>query len=198
MVAVLTLVALAGVSVTLGALIVLHVAPSGLAPLRDPVSAYGISRHSALYRVQTLGTAVAAAALAIAFAATDLPATLPAIVALIVLAVARAVISWAPMDAPGTARTSTGRLHDVLAFGAFAAASVGGFMTAIAFGATSGLSAAAAASSALGWLMTAASVLTIVSAATPALRGVFGLAERLIYVGMIAWLALTAVVLLGW
>jgi CDP-diglyceride synthetase len=197
MLAALCLVALAGAAVTLGTLVVLHLAPTGLSPLRDPVSAYGISRYRLLYRAQTLGTAVAAAALAVALPLAGVQAAVGAVVALIVLAAARGVISWMPMDAPGSSRTPTGRGHNLLAFGAFAAASVGGFLVGVAFGSTPGLAAAAPAATALGWLMTAASALTIVSAATPGLRAVFGLAERLIYVGMLAWLVLTAIVLLG-
>ncbi|MFF2051119.1 DUF998 domain-containing protein [Leifsonia sp. NPDC058194] len=197
MLAVLTVLAFAGVAVTLGALVVLHLAPTGLSPLRDPVSAYGISRFSVLYRVQTLGTAVAAAALAIALAGSGVTAATPAVAALIVLAVARGVISWVPMDAGGAPTTSTGRAHNLLAFGAFAAASVGGFMVGIAFGSTDGLTAAAPIATACGWVMTVASALTILAAATRALRPVFGLAERLIYVGMLTWLACTAVALMG-
>ena len=80
MLAVLCVVALAGVAVTLGALVVLHLAPSGLSPLRDPVSAYGISRFSLLYRAQTLGTAVSAAALAVALPVAEMRAESAAVV----------------------------------------------------------------------------------------------------------------------
>jgi hypothetical protein len=52
-------------------------------------------------------------------------------------------------------------------------------------------------SSALGWLMTAASALTVAAGVVRPVAGVFGLAERLIYVGMLAWMALSAVVLLS-
>lgn len=196
MLAVLCVVALAGVAVTLGALVVLHLAPTGLSPLRDPVSAYGISRFGALYRVQTLGTAVAAAALAIGLSGAGVTAAAPAVAALIVLAVTRGVISWVPMDADGVTPTSTGRAHDVLAFGAFAAASVGGVLVGIAFGSTDGLTVAAPVATTLGWVTTGASALTVLASAVRALRPAFGLAERLIYLGMLAWLATTAVALM--
>lgn len=191
----LLVVALGGVVATVAALVVLHALPTGLSPLRDPVSAYGISRYAGLYRLQTVGTAVAAAALAVALPVIGVASAVPAIIALAVLAVTRGLISWVPMDAEGAPRSATGRRHNLLAFGAFAAASVGGFMVGIAFGATDGLQAYAPAATALGWVMSAASALTILAAVVPGLRPAFGLAERLIYVGMLAWLTVTVVAL---
>jgi hypothetical protein len=191
--AVLTLV---GVTVAVAALVALHIVPSGLSPLRDPVSAYGISRWRALYGVQTVATAVAALALAGLLLAAGTPAAIAAVIALVALALARAPISWVPMDAANAPRTATGRRHNLLAFGAFAAASVGGFMTGIAFSAA-GVAAAASAATLLGWVMTVASAVTIIAGIVTALRPVFGLAERLIYVGMFAWLSVAALTLLG-
>jgi hypothetical protein len=195
MVAAFGTVALVGVLVTLAALVTLHILPTGLSPLRDPVSAYGISRVRGLYRAQTLGTAVAAAALAVAVVAASLESAVPLIVALVVLALTRGVISWVPMDAEGAARTGTGRAHNLLAFGAFAAASVAGFMGGIALGATEGYDSAAGVSTALGWFMTGASALTLLAAAVRGLRGMLGFAERLIYAGMLVWLTFVAIVL---
>lgn len=193
----LAIIAIAGVVLAIVALVMAHLRGTGLSALRDPVSAYGISEAAPLYRLQTLGTAMAAAALAVALALSDLSSSLPAVISLSVLAVARAVISWAPMDAEGSPRTATGRAHNLLAFGAFAAASVGGFMVGIAFGNAPGLEAFGTTATSLGWIMTIASVLTIASATIRAIRPLFGLAERIIYVGMLAWLTITAVALLA-
>jgi hypothetical protein len=195
MLVLLCILALAGVLTTVATLAALHLVPTGLSPLRDPVSAYGISRHGALYRAQTLGTAVAAAALAVALPAAGITSSVPAVVALVVLALARGVISWVPMDAEGASRTSTGRRHDWLAYAAFAAASVGGFMVAIAFASTGVLDPAAAGASILGWVMTIAGAVTILASFVATLRPIFGLAERVIYLGMLTWLALTAITL---
>jgi hypothetical protein len=189
-------IALAAMAATVGSLVLLHVARTGLSPLRDPVSAYGISRARGLYRAQTVATAVGAGALALAYAGATTSAR-PVVVSLCVLAAARLVISWFPMDAPGEARTAVGRVHDLLAFAAFAAASVSGFLGAIALASTPPTAAFASVSSALGWLMTAASALTVAAGVVRPVAGVFGLAERLIYVGMLAWMALSAVVLLS-
>ncbi|WP_260838074.1 DUF998 domain-containing protein [Microbacterium sp. SLBN-146] len=188
----LAIIAIAGVVLAVVALVIAHLRGTGLSPLRDPVSAYGISEAAPLYRLQTIGTAVAASALAAAVALSDLSSSLPAILALSVLAIARALISWVPMDAAGSPRTATGRAHNLLAFGAFAAASVGGFMVGIAFENSPGLEAFGATTASLGWIMTIASALTIASAIIATLRPIFGLAERLIYGGMLTWLAVTA------
>lgn len=192
--AVLTLI---GVVAAVAALVALHVLPTGLSPVRDPVSAYGISRYRRLYRAQTVATAVAAVCLAAALLVARLDAATPAVIALVVLAAARAPIGWVSMDAEGSPRTGTGRRHNLLAFAAFAAASLGGFMTGIAFAGEGGLAPVATAVTALGWVMTGASALTIAAAVIATVRPVFGLAERIIYLAMFAWLAMSAVVLLG-
>ncbi len=197
MITALAVVALVGVAVALGSIVALHALPTGLSPMRDPVSAYGLSRYRVLYRAQTLATAASAAALAVALPAAGVESVLPAVIALVVLAATRAVIGWVPMDAPATPRTATGRAHDALAFAAFAAASAGGFLVGAAFGATEGLGRQGGDATSLGWAMSAASALTILAAVSPRLQQVFGLAERLIYAGMLAWLALTAFALLG-
>jgi hypothetical protein len=89
----------------------------------DAVSRYGISHYRAGYRVLTLSMAVAAA----------VPAGLPGaltgwqvatVVGLVaVFAVARAAISWFPMDEPGTQPPSGhARVHGILAFATFPSA----------------------------------------------------------------------------
>ena len=63
--------------------------------------------------------------------------------------------------------TATDRAHNLLAFGAFASASVGGLMVGVAFGATTGLEALAPAATAPGWGMTAASARGSLSPRSP-------------------------------
>lgn len=166
------------------ALIVAHAMPTGLSPLSDPVSAYALTRARAAYAVAALSAAVAGAASAMllgARAGTDVSVTL-----LWIFAVARLVIPLVPMDRPGTPRTGRGRLHGVLAVVAFAT------VTAAALTAIAPLTATGDRSLALGTTVTAAvmtlgSIAVISAAAVPLLRRVFGLAERLIYLGFIAW-----------
>lgn len=197
MTATFAVIALVAVAAAVVALVVLHAAPTGLSPLRDPVSAYGISRWRALYRLQTLATAAAAASVAVALGTSGLSSTTPAIIALVVLAATRAPIGWVPMDADDEQRSATGRAHNLLAYGSFASASVGGFMTGIAFGDTDGLTTAATVVTAFGWLMVAASAVTIIASTAKSARPVLGIAERLIYLGMFAWLVVTAVTVMA-
>jgi hypothetical protein len=56
---------LAGLGIAVGALVYLHLAPTELSPLQNPVSQYGITPYRAGYRVQTIGLAVGGAAAAI-------------------------------------------------------------------------------------------------------------------------------------
>lgn len=166
------------------ALIVAHAMPTGLSPLSDPVSAYALTRARGAYAVAALSAAVAGGASAMllgARAGTGVSVTL-----LWIFAAARLVIPLVPMDRPGTPRTGRGRLHGLLAVAAFAT------VTAAALTAVGPLTAAGDASLALGTAITAAmmalgSIAVIASSAVPLLRRVFGLAERLIYLGFIAW-----------
>ena len=112
-----------GLSVGVVALVVLHLVGTGLAPLKNAVSQYGISSYKTGYRAQTLAYATAGIGAAIGVA--SLRTTDVAFCGLcVIFAASRAVISWFPMDEPGADRTATGRRHGLLAFAAFAAANV--------------------------------------------------------------------------
>lgn len=66
-----------GVAVGGVALIALHLLPTGLSPVRNAVSQYGISRYRSGYRVQTIGHAVAGAGAAVGVAALPGRGTVP-------------------------------------------------------------------------------------------------------------------------
>jgi hypothetical protein len=181
-----------GLAVGLAALAVLHFLPTGLSPVRNAVSQYGISRYRDGYRVQTLGYALAGLGAALGLAQLPGPVGLVVLLCL-VFAAARAAISWFPMDAPGGQRTATGSWHGVLAI--------------VAFGAV-GLAAASlanllrhdqihpAVASASNWLALLILVTFVAMAASRRLGGgFFGLAERGFYVCMTAWLAVVAILL---
>ncbi len=179
-----------GVSIGVAALVVLHLLPTGLSPLRNPVSQYGITRFKAGYRVQTLAYGLAGAGAAIGIAA------LPRLSSLVVLlccvfAASRAAISWFPMDAPGAERSDTGRHHGQLAMCAFVAVAlaavnlprmVGHDHIRGEFGATSAVLAAA---------MLVCLVVMALGRRAGATK--FGLAERMFYLGVTAWLVMVAV-----
>jgi hypothetical protein len=181
-----------GLSIGVVALVVLHLMPSGLSPLRNPVSQYGITRFKAGYRVQTLAYGLAGAGVAIGVAALPRPSQ-SVVVLCGVFAASRAAISWFPMDAPGGRRSATGRHHGQLAMCAFVALSlaaldlsrtVGHDHVGGAFGPVSGVLAAVM----LGSLVTMAG-------GRRAGTGSFGLVERIFYLSMTAWLITVAALL---
>ncbi len=179
----------AGLVVGLAALVLLHVVPTGLSPLRNAVSQYGISEHPVGYRVQTLAYAMAGTGAAIGVA--TLPGPVGVVVALCAtFAVSRALISWFPMDAPGATRTPTGNRHGVLAVAAFLAASLASRELASLLNRDGIHPGMAAASELLALLM----ALSLIGMALARRTHYFGGVERVFYACMTAWLATVAVV----
>lgn len=191
--AVLLLIGTLGVAI---ALVALHILPTGLSPLRDPVSQYALTRYSAGYRIATLAAAVAGGSAA-ALVATTLTGTaaMIAVILLVVFAVARLIIGFFPMDAPDAAPTTSGRLHNVLAFAAFGSVTAAAFVVAGAFH-DAGLAELSTLSTALGVVMAVGAVGLFLTARVPRLHRWFGAAERVIYVGFIAWFAAIAITML--
>lgn len=181
---------LVALAVAVGALVYLHLVPSGLSPLRNAVSQYGIGPYRNGYRCQTVAFAVAALALAWAFAVEFHGRGVTTLVALtLVFAVARALISWSPMDEPGGVPTPAGRRHGLLAIVTFvsiwgAAARLGG--VASASGQWAGL---AGVSTALAWVMGVTIATMFAARWNEGLRRLFGLVERVLYLSIITWLA---------
>lgn len=183
---VLTLV---GAAAALAALVRLHTLPTGLSPLRDAVSHYGITPHRAWYRVLTIAMAVSGvgAALGVYLALHGDAAVVVA--ALAVFAVCRAAISWFPMDEPGELVTPVGVRHVLLALGAFVAL----FIAALRFGRVlddtgawpdwHGASVPFDVALAVGLLG------MVVTRRLPGRAHLFGLAEREYYAAMLGWLA---------
>ncbi len=184
------LVALVAIAVTALSLIALHLLPTGLSPLRDPVSRYGITRFRAGYASAALSAGVAGIGSLVAVAA--LPGSLPTVVLLAVFAAARILIPFFPMDAPDAATTTTGRVHNLLAVLAFggviAAMFVAAGMLHDAGFATAGLVATIG-----GVVGVVGTVLMLVSRRSPSLAWGFGFGERLIYLAFIVWIAVLGV-----
>jgi hypothetical protein len=182
-----TLIA-AGLAVGVAALVILHVLPTGLSPLRNAVSQYGISEYRAGYRAQTLAYAVAGVGAALGV--STLPGSVGIVVALCaIFAAARALISWFPMDAPGATRTRTGSRHGVLAIAAFLAVGFASRELASLLNRAGIHSGIAAASGLLTLLM----AIALIGMALARRAGYFGLVERAFYGCMTAWLATVAV-----
>ncbi|MFT4226723.1 DUF998 domain-containing protein [Micropruina sp.] len=186
------IVALAGVATMVAALGFLHLARTGLSALRDPVSGYALTRYRSAYTVAAGAAAVTGVAVALLI--SQIPGTAAAVGSLFAFAVARALIPLFPMDAPDTVRSVRGRNHSILATVAFATVTASAFLAWYPL-AAAGEHLLASVSLTAGALMAVGSVIVITGAAHPGPRRLFGLAERLIYLGCIGWFAAVALVL---
>jgi hypothetical protein len=187
--------ALAGVAVASGSLVVLHTKPTGLSPVRDPVSAYGISPFRAWYRAAVVATGVAGAAEAIGISSA-LRGIRLVVACLWLFAVARVLIAWFPMDREDAARTTKGRIHWILAVVAFGAITVAALRLRSTIGRNGLWPGAYATLSVLAWCMFIAAVASLFIRGTSQLAKWFGAAERVFYVTMLAWLAAVGFALL--
>lgn len=182
----------AGLSVGVVALVALHVLPTGLSPMRNAVSQYGISPYRTGYRTQTIAYGVAGLGAAIGLA--ELPGQGAVVVALCaIFAVARMAISWFPMDVPGGTRTESGRRHGLLAICAFGAVGLAAEQLSKLLGREHVHPELGAASAVVAVLMLASFV--AMGVARRSGGAYFGLVERGFYVCMTAWLATVALLL---
>jgi hypothetical protein len=187
-------VALFAMVIALGVLVAAHLRRTGLSPLHNAVSQYGISSAAPLYRTQTLAMAVAAAALIVSGAMSLREGGIVEVATLLgVFAVTRAAISWYPMDVPGSPRSHVGTMHGILAASAFV--SVGLAANRLSrilnshhlvpwWSSTSGLASV---------VMALTLVVMFASRLSPGVRRYFGLIERLFYLSCSAWLVAFAV-----
>lgn len=182
----------AGLVVGVAALLALHLLPSGLSPVRDPVSQYGISRYRMGYRVQTIAYAVAGLGAAIGLAVLPGSTALP-VVLCGVFAASRAVISWFPMDAPGGPSTRAGGQHGLLAAATFLSVALAALALARALNRSHVDALSATLTEAFAAVMIAALVAMVFDRRTGG--GRFGLVERAFYLGMTAWLVTLGVLL---
>jgi hypothetical protein len=190
----LSIVAAVATAIQAGALIALHLLPTGYNPRRDAVSDYGIGRYRAWFWAQTLAGGVAALTLAIALAETTPSIPTLVVVMLLIAVIARLLIPLFPTDQNGSRfQTVPGTVHMILAVVIFAAL----IIAASEFG--SAVEHRLAWHSVKGWLnvlpwvMTGAAVGTLVALRAPRLRERFGLIERLFYVASIAWFFIVAI-----
>lgn len=188
---------LVATAVSVGALITLHVLPTGLSPMRNAVSQYGITRYRLGYRIQTIALAVAGAAAAVGLAEAA-PGRARALIALlIVFALARLAISWFPMDEPGGARSNHGTMHGLIAIVTFAAIALAAGRLSTVAKHVPGWGTLSTVSGAFAWLMVASLVAMMVmtrgARATNSTPTYFGAVERIFYLAIVAWLVLVAV-----
>ncbi len=188
---------LAAVSMVMGtgALVALHLLPTGYDPTHDAVSDYAIGRYRAGFWVFTTAGAVSGVALAVALAQSSPPKPTLTIVMLLLSGAARLLIPLFPTDQEGSrVQTAKGTIHMVLAVTIFASIAV----AASNLGGTLGHEAAWSSVNGLvdGWLpwvITATAIATGIALASPRLQRIFGLIERLYYVSSIAWFLVVSI-----
>ncbi|MGH9068323.1 MAG: DUF998 domain-containing protein [Acidimicrobiales bacterium] len=185
---------LAATAVALVALIVLHVLPTGLSLVDNPVSQYGITPYRQGYRVLTVAMGVAGLAAAVSVAMSYPAQGRSAIEALLVVfGLCRLAISWWPMDGPGQPRSSRGATHVVLALAAFLAITVAAHRMQHVVGQLPQLfgQAYGHALAAAFWLLVIGLVGQFVTRRLDAQHRYSGAAERLVYVGIYVLLIAT-------
>jgi hypothetical protein len=184
--------ALLALAVTVASLVWLHLEPTGLSPVRNAVSQYGITAFRAGYRVATIAFGAAGIALAVGIGQALASRAKAVVVLLVIFAIARAAISWFPMDKPGANRTPTGQMHGLLAIAAFASVTLAAFRLAGALSSQDRWHSLAPVSIALGCAMGAILLTLPLARALPAVRARFGAIERGFYLSAIAWFAVFA------
>ncbi|MGB7053432.1 MAG: DUF998 domain-containing protein [Acidimicrobiales bacterium] len=188
-------VALVGVAIAIASLVYLHLAPTGLSPVHNAVSQYGISKYRAGYRAATTSLGIAGAALAfgVANVVRGSKGTTAAVALLVVFAVGRLVISWIPMDEPESPRTSTGQAHGLIAIVTFVSVTAAAFRLGSILRAEGPWHVLAQVSTSFAWAMAACIVAMVLGRASPTLRSWFGAIERGFYGAMIGWVTVFAV-----
>ncbi len=148
--------------------------------------------------LQTIAFAVAGAAAAVGLAKAA-PGRARSVIALVVIfALARLVISWFPMDEPGSERTNHGTMHGLIAIVTFIAiAAAAGRLGSIAKQ-VPGWTTLATVSSLIAWLMVASLIAMMVvvrrgARVTHSTPQYFGAIERVFYLALVAWFVLVAV-----
>jgi hypothetical protein len=185
----------AGSAVAFSALVTLHVLPTGLSPIRNAVSQYGISRYWIGYRVATIALGIAGLAAALGISASLSGTTSLVIALLVVFGLARLIISWFPMDEPGSERTSSGHAHGLIALTTFAAVAIAAARLGSLLSNTGQWHAEAKSVQALGWVLVIVALGMVFSGRTLGSVKVFGAVERLFYLAIFAFMAVVATAL---
>lgn len=174
-----------------GALLLLHVLPTGYHPIRDAVSDYAIGRYRGWFWV----FATAGAVSGLALAQSDPPKPTLAVAMLLLSGAARFLIPLFPTDQSGSRfQTAKGTIHMVLAVIIFAsiavaASSLGGTLVhESAWYAVKGL-----VNGWLPWVITATAIGSGLAIGAPRLQRIFGLIERLYYLSSITWFLVVSI-----
>ncbi|MGH2907441.1 MAG: DUF998 domain-containing protein [Solirubrobacterales bacterium] len=175
-------------------LVIVHFLPTGVNPVSEAVSDYGVGKYKNFYRLAAFWLGAAGLLVAIALARAIFPKPTLTILALLVFAAVRWSITIFPTDLPGEDETSVGKAHETLAAIAFSSIAVaaGFFWPAVSddpfWNPHRGLLTALAAAVIVAVIATGLTRRVV-------LKQYFGLVERLLYVTMFAWLIAVAAIL---
>jgi hypothetical protein len=180
----LGLLGAACLAIAAGLLVQMHLLDTGLDPVRDAVSLYGTTRIHRHYRAMVIALGLSALLIAIGLRRdTDAHH----LIWLWIFGSCRIAIAGFMMDGDRTSPSVAGRVHLLLAVGAF---------TAIAFaGAKIDWSGAPGTLHPVGRAIVASVLATAVARFSP--MRLFGLAERLIYATALIWLTIAAASLIA-
>ena len=184
------IVSLILLAVTVAALVFLHLAPTGLSPVRNAVSHYGITEYRMGYRVATIALGLTGVCLVVGIGKTISGRGVGLVLALLaVFAVARLIISWFPMDAPGAEPTESGRAHGLIAIVTFTSITIAALRFGSVLSKTVVWHSLAPVTTALGVVMAICILGMVLCRRSQILREYFGIIERGLYVAILAWCA---------
>lgn len=190
----LSVIAAIFAAVQLGALIVLHVLPTGYNPIRDAVSDYGVGPYRGWFWVQVVAGGLACLFLAIALAQLHPFTPTQVVVALIVTAAARLLVPFFATDQGGSRfQTAHGIIHMILAviaFGGLVWAATGLWTTLRHYPAWQG---AESLLTIVPWVMLGCVIAVVLAIRGPRLKPFFGLFERLFYLSSFVWFFTVAI-----
>jgi hypothetical protein len=182
-----------GVVVAAGAVLLLHVLPTGYRPLSDAVSLYGVGRFRRLYQLQVVASGLAALALALGLVAGGVRVGFD-IGLLALYGAARVAIARFPAD-PTLPLTRTGRRHTALAAVAFV--SIGLAAPILSGEIADRWQLNPSWFTALSWAVIGTMLAMFAVNSSPRSRPVFGTFERLFYTATFGWLLAMAAEVAG-
>jgi len=190
----LSIVAAVAAAAQAGALITLHLLPTGYNPRSDAVSDYGVGRYRGWFWAQAVAGGVAGLALAIALAETTPPIPTEVVVALLISVVARFLVPFFATDQGGSRfETLPGTIHMILAVVIFASVIIAASKFGSAVEHEAAWQGVKGWLAALPWVMTGAAIGLLVGLRAPRLHRIYGLVERLFYVSSIAWFLIVSI-----
>jgi len=186
--------ALVFLGITVAALVALHLVPTGLSPVRNAVSHYGITDYRLGYRVATIALGLTGACLVLGLGETISGSGSGLVLALMaIFALARLIISWFPMDAPGAQRTETGRAHGLIAVVTFTAITAAALRLGSVLTRMSLWHSLASVTTVLGVVMVICIIGMVLCRSNETFRAGFGLIERGLYLAILGWCAVFGV-----